>query len=541
MSSFSFNSKKDNGQKVVHLLFLKKLWRVLCLLRIDFFLFLFQIGTSLIAVPVNQLVQDKICLNNLFLNHSICNDITNIHPAFDDAKKDILEASTFIKSYQYIVSASPAIFLSLFLGRWMDLYPGHMKYLLSLPCFGGLIQSSILIYQVYFWQIDARKTVYSYISYGITGGETLVSIGSYTYVARKTAIDYRPLRFAVIEFFRLSAYPLANALGAKLLSTRPWFGLGFRNYIGVFIVFGLTKLITALWVLVTLHDAEESDLVFNTDPEQPIEWRGKETNGKSFVSNVFSLSNLSQTFQTLIRTRPNAQRAQLWHLILASSLVPWSLLCDTLIGFQFAQKVYGWNYEFFSYVSAVFEVAPMLFKPIATYVLIHRHLFRDVSLAALGNLSMFIGAIIRGVLLQPLGYYITIFTHFTMSLGPIGLRSIITRVVDYNEIAQVYAIISLVSSISPIIGTIVITNIFAATIETYPGIVYHFIALTLIYPLMVILGVDLTQRHFNHLEEEDLSIDPEKRPKSDSFAMAQIENPKINHQQKVQQVVDIKC
>lgn len=340
--------------------------------------------------------------------------------------------------------------------------------------------------------------------------------------------------------FLFTAYPLANALGAKLLSTRPWFGFGCRNYLGVFIVFGLTKLITALWVLATLNDAEESDLVFHIDPQKPIEWRGKETNGKSFISNVFSLSNLSQTFQTLVRARPNAQRAQLWHLILASSLVSWSLLCDTLIGFQFGQKVYHWNYQFFSYVTAVFELVPMLFKPIATYALIHRHLFRDVSLAALGNLSMFIDAVIRGVLLQPLGYYITIFAHFTKSLGPIGLRSIITRVVDYNEIAQVYAVISLVSSISPIIGTIAIANIFVFFIKSYPGIVYHFIAMILIYPLIVILGVDLIQRHFNHLEDEDLSTNPERRPKSDSFALSHIENPKVTRQPKVQQN-DIKC
>lgn len=319
------------------------------------------------------------------------------------------------------------------------------------------------------------------------------------------------------------------ALGGKLLSLSPLFNIGFRNYIGVFVIFGLTKAFTGLWVLVTLHDADESSsITFQTNPSAPIEWRGKESTGQSFLSNIFNITNLSQTFETALRPRPNGHRGQLWHLIVASSLISWGLLCESAIGFQFAQKVYQWDYKFFSYISAIVGLAPMVFKPIATYILVHRYYIRDTSLAAVGCVSMLANFAIRGALLQPLGYYVTIITHINMGLAPVGLRSIITRVVDYNEIAQIYTIITLFSSISPIIGTMLITHIFTFTLDTFPGMAYHFISTVLLYPLGVIFIVDLAQRHHDGLEiNGKASYLRSKRPRS-SMIEIEIERKRAN-------------
>ena len=138
-------------------LLLRKCWRFLCLLRIDFYFFLFLIGTYLIAIPVNQLVQDKICLNNLSLNSSICGNLNDVPSDAEQLKLIVLEKATLIKNYQIMVSLAPGIILSLFLGRWMDLYPGHIKYLLAFPCLGEVIQSFLLIYLTIDWKTGKSK------------------------------------------------------------------------------------------------------------------------------------------------------------------------------------------------------------------------------------------------------------------------------------------------------------------------------------------------------------------------------------------------
>ena len=135
-------------------------WELVKLLRIDVFMMLFLVSHSISLVSINQLVEDKVCLNDLNLNRTICLNLENVSGKREQDKNYILSTAAVFKNYQTIISTAPGIFLSLFIGYWIDTYPSHLKYILAAPALGGTIGSLLIIYNCLhfklgkFWKIS---------------------------------------------------------------------------------------------------------------------------------------------------------------------------------------------------------------------------------------------------------------------------------------------------------------------------------------------------------------------------------------------------
>ena len=125
---------------------LKEIFELINLLRIDVFMFVYIFGFMLPNVTLNQLVQDKICLNEFKYDPKFCLDLGAAEPQFEVQKNKVLEYATTMKNYQTLIATTPGVVLSLFIGYWIDSYPSHLKYLLSAPAFGAIIQAFMVIY-----------------------------------------------------------------------------------------------------------------------------------------------------------------------------------------------------------------------------------------------------------------------------------------------------------------------------------------------------------------------------------------------------------
>lgn len=129
----------------------KELLELINLLRIDVFMFVYIFGYMLPNVTLNQLVQDKVCLNELKYDRNFCLNLQAAEPQFEIQKNRVLEYATTLKNYQTLIATTPGVVLSLFIGYWIDSYPSHLKYLLSAPAVGAIIQALLVIYDcIYF-------------------------------------------------------------------------------------------------------------------------------------------------------------------------------------------------------------------------------------------------------------------------------------------------------------------------------------------------------------------------------------------------------
>ncbi|XP_053201796.1 uncharacterized protein LOC128386747 isoform X2 [Panonychus citri] len=201
---------------------LSEIFKLLSILRVDFYVALYSFGLRLPLVTYSQLVQDKYCINTLRVEVSKCLQLGSAEVEFQDLKNQVLAYSTTFAVYDMLTMSSPGIFSMIFFGYWIDAYPNQLKYLLALPALGGCLCGIMTIANVYYFNANTYHLLWKCIPYALTGGAFIVYTGSYTYIARTTKPKYRVIRFAVLDLFTFSANPLATAIAGKLLITEPW-------------------------------------------------------------------------------------------------------------------------------------------------------------------------------------------------------------------------------------------------------------------------------------------------------------------------------
>lgn len=136
----------------------KELLELVKLLRIDVFFMLAVFSFYMPTVTVNQLSQDKYCMNNFKANESICLRLElHVNDSYTPIRNMVLEKATTLKMYTTIITTVPGILFSLFLGYWVDTYPGHIRYMLAFGPICSILQSLILIYQCF--NFDISKTL----------------------------------------------------------------------------------------------------------------------------------------------------------------------------------------------------------------------------------------------------------------------------------------------------------------------------------------------------------------------------------------------
>lgn len=106
--------------------------------QMEFFYLIFMYGLSVQSTVVTQLIEDKICLNKFGfpLNDCLADKSEN--------KTLVLKETSIISSYRSILGKLPAICTTLFVGSWINNYPSHLKFIITMPCISSILQ--ILIY-----------------------------------------------------------------------------------------------------------------------------------------------------------------------------------------------------------------------------------------------------------------------------------------------------------------------------------------------------------------------------------------------------------
>ena len=116
--------------------------KFISLLKPELCVVLCMLSFSIRAIPFNQLLQDKICLQYNGTDRNYCSNLAEIDDKDDvnGLKVKILKDVTDMGLYVIIILTLPAVFYSLFIGPWMDKYSHARKVLLIIYCFAATLE-----------------------------------------------------------------------------------------------------------------------------------------------------------------------------------------------------------------------------------------------------------------------------------------------------------------------------------------------------------------------------------------------------------------
>ena len=134
--------------------------------------------------------------------------------------------------YLNILTAIPAIIVSLFLGPWSDV--NGRKPLMIIPQIGTILAQFMFVINTYLTYLPGEFILLASIG-SLFGGWTAFLIGVYSYISDVSTGQARTYRIALIDLFTYVGYPLGTFLSGPLY-----------KYGGYYTVFGLVSLIIVL-------------------------------------------------------------------------------------------------------------------------------------------------------------------------------------------------------------------------------------------------------------------------------------------------------
>lgn len=125
------------------------------LLSVEPYIFIFFFVMSIKKVPLDQLIQDKICLFKYNLKANYCSFLPQMteEEDFENKKTIILGEMTNFSLYSIAMLTIPSVVMALFIGSWTDKYMNAKKLLLIGGALAGILEMLILILNVYFYEI----------------------------------------------------------------------------------------------------------------------------------------------------------------------------------------------------------------------------------------------------------------------------------------------------------------------------------------------------------------------------------------------------
>jgi MFS-type transporter involved in bile tolerance (Atg22 family) len=113
-------------------------------------------------------------------------------------------------------------------------------------------------------------------------------------------------------------------------------------------------------------------------------------------------------------------------------------------------------------------------------------------ISIIGYCGYFAQVIIRGVILNPTGYYISLVAGITTHLSSVGLKSYLSKIIDHSELGKVFTLMAVLDATAPIIGSSLFAYIFRLSIESFPGLCFLILGAISLIPIWVAMWIDIS-------------------------------------------------
>ena len=427
--------------------------------------FLFKTGQSILDPTVRLYLYRSVCLE-AFKNDSTCLHLRQ-HPNREEYVQSI--SASYIMYYKILLNG-PAILLGLFCGAWSDKI--GRKLPVMFPCLGTIL--STLIYMVS--MIRPEPTVIFILLGGLLNGifgkSAVITMALHSYVSDTSSKENRTAKLGKLLAMNFFGFFFGSLLAGFLL-----------DLIGFNITFMLVVLLNFFAFLLALFCMGEREVVNNNALEKGSDDTNKEISRTNFL---FDFRNVQESLSVIFKPRQDNLRCYI--IILFMTLIVQQTCksgeVDVLLLFV-EKSPLSWKKSTYAYLLAtdygcmgisVMVILPLLScfcgvnDVIIILIGIAFKLLRTISLSLSDKTWMVFMSAVLGA-------------PSSMMVG--GAKSLISKSVSEDEMGKTFSLLSCCETVSNLIGSVVFTNIYAATFVYFEGMT--FLVETFIFMLLLVV------------------------------------------------------
>ncbi|KAH7636680.1 hypothetical protein HUG17_6886 [Dermatophagoides farinae] len=495
----------------------------------DLYIFLFIFSYGIYILTTGWLIQDKICRNLFNQSRTFCEYI-NEKDRFDEneiiIRDEILAFGAMFNNYANLIKTLPMFAWSLFVGSFLDRFPNATKILFIWMNIIQIFEYIFNIANAYYFELSPYYLLLVNLTVCLTGGMTTFLAAINRCIVVNSSPEFHAIYFTILHVILV----IAPSLGTLIAGSNIHFlddneqNTQLRNYNQNFIIMLGISLVSLLMILLIKVERDETmkETIGDSDSEALIspdmnnnisDNTNQSVNGisqrlftvretkfgkiRKIIRTFFDFENVRQTYHCFIKPRPIHAREQIFFMVFILFLFLTNMTGIDSIFLQFSQQVYQLDAQEYSFISVYIKILPTIVLLISSYVLINKLQLKDGTMFALTITSGFISQVLIGTFPNLLIFLVAIFIGALFNLATIVIKTKMAKIVAADEAGKIFSMTSTLESLSPTLGALIFSTIFASSISFYPTMCFHIAALITVISLILALFQDVYFKNYD--------------------------------------------
>lgn len=398
-------------------------------------------------IIINQMLKQT-CLHTFNLGINVCNELET-----STLVEEILQP--YVARIMMTTSIFNAIFpgiLCLCIAQWSDKF-GRKKMLNCICCGLTISMASITIISFYSDYISVNSpwnyfiAQLPFIFFG--GWPTLLTL-VLCYLTDQTTVENRSYRFTIVELIIFFSVLVAIASSSFILKIT-----------NVTIVFAISFSCILMGTIIEIFLVEESV----KDVKQGVKLQDK-------IYELFSIQHIKEIFVSFMMKRDFNKRKILWSLMTILLILNFAQHGSTPLLYLFVRQKFSWTLQDVTIFSSSEMAMTMIGTIFALFFLKRSLKYNDLKISTFGMSSALISVIFTTFAFTSWQMYLAAFigclriTTFPM------LRSLMSTVVNENEVSKIYSLTSSIEAMSGLGAAPLYTAVYSSTLSTFPSAFY---------------------------------------------------------------------
>ncbi|XP_076269606.1 putative peptidoglycan muropeptide transporter SLC46 isoform X1 [Rhynchophorus ferrugineus] len=446
-------------------------------------LFLSTIGFMLTMSVNNNLLLDRTCYALLHENKTECallgivsNNIT------EKLEKDVEPISDQISLVKNIVDSVLSSVLCLFIAPWSDRF--GRKPILVVGLLGGTMSMGL---HIVFAAIDTLTPWFILVlslPVLLTGGSATFMTVLSAYLTDTTTKEERGFRMGVFDIVMTCAVLLGNTASSYILVA--------TSYVMVYTISGILHVLALVFTIFFI----------------PESLREREYENK--IYGLLKLSNISEMFRTPFKERELSNKKILLLMMLCLCVGNFAMGGGAMM-FYFLRAKFHWTLIQFTWFSSATSILGIAGTFLVIYVLHTLLKIRESLIIFTGTIFSVASLILTGLANKDWHIYLAASLNLPSSGQNAMTRSLMSKLVMEDEIAKVFSVLSITSSILGPISSIIYTSLYNQTLTSDPGL-FNFVSAGVssigifIYLAILIIEKKSSRPGYTVLESENVDV-----------------------------------
>ncbi|XP_022647782.1 uncharacterized protein LOC111268199 [Varroa jacobsoni] len=405
-------------------------------LKLEAFLLVYVMAFSMRLITTQDILLIKACLQQQNISDAEC-----AKPS-EDLKSRIEREANTVNLYTILVQLVPSAILSIFVGTWSDKYGNKIPILVAVV--GGMVCDVCNILVAMSLSSSLYWSVLAALSNGLSGGLVCVWAAVYSHATISTTPELRTLKFLMIGLAIQLGFPFGQFVSGQVFKS--W------GYVPVYMCSWTLMFACFIWMVVVVRGQRNPD----------VSWT-------QMAGDFFKLDNFMEGVRTTMRQRPHSGRRQILFMLITMCIIVLNAETTRSVTYYFVKKQFDWSLTKYSNVTSLFALTNLISLGPIVLILTKGLRVHDLTLSIIGVSSMMLQNFTRGLAFREWMYYTSGILGVAGGVSTIGITSYVSRVISQKEIARMFSFWAACEAMVPVLGDVMSSQVFNATIDVFPG------------------------------------------------------------------------